>query len=421
MQARHAGLPYVACLRLAIPTHQTHKYEDAPHCDPDLRLLPCASRPRSASNTDASQRDRWLRTVKSRSAAETLPAPLLERTVESESPTSRVRGLIDSLEPRPDGVAVEADVSGTVAVMVRLQASPRALVCVADPAQQIRLAELFKHALFEADMIVAAEEAYTTMQAQFRKFAVTDSVPLIARLRTIAFRDYLHILFVGSTSSEDAAFKAGADDCISLQSSDVALAARLRAVRRICDLEVALHDALVQNQKLSTTDELTGLANRHFFAKHLPRELERAVMRNLPLSVAMCDIDHFKRINDTYGHATGDHVLREFGIRLQRNLRRGKDWVARLGGEEFAIVLCEIATPQAINIIEGIRRSIRSEPFDEPSKNIAVTASFGLCVIENVKNAKLVTCDRLLSIADKALYKSKNAGRDRVTAARLKD
>jgi diguanylate cyclase (GGDEF)-like protein len=225
----------------------------------------------------------------------------------------------------------------------------------------------------------------------------------------------------GGNASEAAALKAGADDCISQQSSSAAVEARLRAVRRICDLEVALRGALVQNQKLSTTDELTGLANRHFFAKHLPRELDRAMRRKLPLSVAMCDIDHFKRINDTYGHATGDHVLREFGIRLQKHLRRGKDWVARLGGEEFAIVLSEIGAPQGVNIIEGIRRSIRSEPFDAPTKNILVTASFGLCIVDCAKPRNSTTCDRVLSIADKALYKSKNRGRDRVTAARLRD
>jgi diguanylate cyclase (GGDEF)-like protein len=345
-----------------------------------------------------------------------------EGTVQSESPTLLVRDLVGrSATALPDTTAVESDMTATVAVMVRLQAAPRALVCVADPSQEIRFAGLFKSGLFEADMTASTDLAFAAMKSQPRKFAITDSVHLIAQLREIPSRDYLHILFVGSASCDTVALKAGADDCISLQSSDAALVARLRAVRRVCDLEVALHDALVQNEKLSTTDELTGLANRHFFAKHLPRELERARERKLPLSVAMCDIDHFKRINDTFGHATGDHVLREFGIRLQRNLRRGKDWVARLGGEEFAIVLCEIATPQAINIIEGIRRSIRSQPFDAPNKNIAVTASFGLCIIESVDDAKSATCDRMLSIADKALYKSKNRGRDRVTAARLKD
>ena len=311
--------------------------------------------------------------------------------------------------------------TGTIAVMVRLQPPPGALVCVADPAQESRFAEVFEGALFEADMIADEENAYAAMQAQFRKVAITDSVQLIGQLRALNFKGYLQILFVGSTTSEAAAFKAGADDCISLQCSSAALAARLRSIRRICDLEAALHDALVQNQKLSTTDELTGLANRHFFANHWPRELERAVRSKGPLSVAMCDIDHFKLINDTYGHATGDHVLREFGIRLQQNLRRGKDWVARLGGEEFAIVLCEISAPQAVNIIEGIRRSIRSEPFDAPTKNIAVTASFGLCVVDCAKSSKPATCDRLLSSADKALYKSKHRGRDRVTAVLLGD
>jgi len=143
------------------------------------------------------------------------------------------------------------------------------------------------------------------------------------------------------------------------------------------------------------------------------------VRKKRALSIAMCDIDHFKRINDTYGHATGDHVLREFGIRLQQNLRRGKDWVARLGGEEFAIGPIRDIAPQAINIIEGIRRSIRSQPFDAPTGKIEVTASFGLCVVDCAKSSTPSTCDRLLSIADKALYKSKNRGRDRVTAARL--
>jgi diguanylate cyclase (GGDEF)-like protein len=338
---------------------------------------------------------------------------------QADSPTLLVRGLIASSDLGRDAAAVEADMTGTVAVMVRLQAPPRALVCVADPAQEIRFAEVFQDALFEVDIIAAEEDAHAAMQAQFRKLAITDSLQLIAQLRMHNFRDYLHILFVGSNASEAAALKAGADDCVSQESSSAAVEARLRAVRRICDLEVALRGALVQNQKLSTTDELTGLANRHFFAKHLPRELERAVRRKLPLSVAMCDIDHFKRINDTYGHATGDHVLREFGIRLQKHLRRGKDWVARLGGEEFAIVLSEIGIPQAVNIIEGIRRSIRSEPFDAPTKNILVTASFGLCVVDCAVN-KLAKCERLLSIADKALYKSKNRGRDRVTTALLR-
>jgi diguanylate cyclase (GGDEF)-like protein len=357
--------------------------------------------------------------MKARSTSDTPARASAEIAAQPDSPTLLVRGLIDPSDVSEDAAAVEADMTGTVAVMVRLQPPPSALVCVADPAREIRFAEAFQGAMFEADVIPGKEEAYAAMQAQFRKLAITDSPQLIAQLRALRFKDYLHILFVGSEAGEAAAFKAGADDCISPQSSSEALVARLRNVRRICDLEVALHGALIQNQKLSTTDELTGLANRHFFAKHLPRELARAVRRKLPLSVAMCDIDHFKRINDTFGHATGDHVLRQFGARLQQNLRRGKDWVARLGGEEFAIVLSEISAPQAINIIEGIRRSIRSVSFEGLTKNIQVTASFGVCVLDRADSTS--TCDRLLSAADKALYKSKHRGRDRVTAARVDD
>lgn len=313
------------------------------------------------------------------------------------------------------------DATATVAVMVRLQPPPRAVVCLADSAQEARFAESFEGALFDANIIASAEDAYAAMKVEVRKLAITDSLQLIRQLRALSARDYIHILFVGSYASESAALKAGADDCISLQSSSAAVAARLRGIRRLCDLELALHDALVQNTKLSTTDELTGLANRHFFATHWPRELERAVRKKGPLSIAMCDIDHFKLINDTHGHAAGDEVLREFSARLQQNLRRGKDWVARVGGEEFAIVLSGVEAAQSTNIIEGIRRSIRSRPFDVSTKSIPITASFGLCTVDNAKSSDAATCDRLLSLADKALYKSKHRGRDRVTAARVND
>ena len=344
----------------------------------------------------------------------------LDDILHADSPTLLVRGLVHSSN-KSSGGAPESDVTGTLAVMVRLQAPPQALVCVADPTLEARLAEAFEEeALFEANIIADEVNAHAAMRAQLRKLVITDSLHFIKRLRALDFRGYLHILFVGSSSSEIAALGRGADDCISPQISNAALVARLRGFRRICDLEVALHSALVQNKQLSTTDELTGLANRHFFATHWPRELERAARNKGSIAVAMCDIDHFKRINDTHGHAIGDLVLREFSVRLQQSLRRGKDWVARLGGEEFAIVLSGVSAAQAINIVEGIRASIRSRPFDSTTTNVPITASFGLFIADSTKASDAATCQRLLSIADKALYKSKHGGRDRVTAARVK-
>jgi diguanylate cyclase (GGDEF)-like protein len=355
--------------------------------------------------------------MKARSTSDTLARASVEIAARPGSSTALIRRLINPSDFSQDAAALESDMTGAVGVMGQLQPPPRALVCVGDPAQEIRFAEALQDAIFEPDILPCEEEAYAAIQAQSRKLAITDSLQLITQLRPLRFKEYLHILFVGGEAGEAAAFKAGADDCVSLKSSSEALVARLRNVRRMCDLEAALHGALAQNQKLSTTDELTGLANRYFFTKHLPRVLARAVRKKLPLSIAMCDIDHFKRINDTFGHATGDDVLRQFGVRLKQNLRRGKDWVARLGGEEFAIVLAGISAPQAINIIEGIRRSIRSLPFEGPNKKIDVTASFGVCFLDRA--ASTSTCDHLLSAADKALYKSKRHGRDCVTAARV--
>src|SRR6202012_1582560 len=137
--------------------------------------------------------------------------------------------------------------------------------------------------------------------------------------------------------------------------SDRELYARIGAARRIAELEAVLRIALVENRKLSTTDDLTRVASRRFFTKNFPREVERAARYRRALSLILCDIDHFKNVNDTLGHAGGDEVLRQFGARLQQILRRGVDWVARIGGEEFAIVLPETDYEHALEVARKLR------------------------------------------------------------------
>src|SRR6202008_1807999 len=105
------------------------------------------------------------------------------------------------------------------------------------------------------------------------------------------------------------------------------------------ELQLALTDIRI----LSTIDELTRCGSRRFFEHEFPREVERAVRLRRPLALIICDIDFFKKVNDTHGHEVGDEVLREFSARLTHGLRLGEDWVARIGGEEFAIVLPEVA------------------------------------------------------------------------------
>jgi diguanylate cyclase (GGDEF)-like protein len=181
-----------------------------------------------------------------------------------------------------------------------------------------------------------------------------------------------------------------------------------------------LRIALIENRKLSTTDDLTRVASRRFFSKHFPREVERAARYGRALSLILCDIDFFKNVNDTLGHAGGDAILKQFGARLQETLRRGVDWVARIGGEEFAIVLPETGYEQALDVARKLRARVANKVFTAQGKNVEVTASFGLCGLDRVPAGERRIPEHVLKVADAALYRSKNAGRNRVTATMLR-
>jgi diguanylate cyclase (GGDEF)-like protein len=216
-----------------------------------------------------------------------------------------------------------------------------------------------------------------------------------------------------------AGLAAGADDCVARRASERELDARLGAARRIAELESVLRVTLAENLKLSATDDLTRVNSRRFFSKHFPREVQRAARYARALSLVLCDIDLFKSINDTRGHACGDQILRQFGARLQHSLRRGVDWVARIGGEEFAIVLPETGYQQGLDVARKLRAAIAQPPFKTEGKSVDVTASFGLCGLDCVPAGERRLAERVLKIADAALYRSKNAGRNCVTGTML--
>jgi two-component system cell cycle response regulator len=137
------------------------------------------------------------------------------------------------------------------------------------------------------------------------------------------------------------------------------------------------------------------------------------------VSLIVCDIDHFKRINDTLGHPGGDEVLKQFGARLKSCLRHDIDWVARLGGEEFAIVLPETTYEAALGVARKLRSSVAETPFPVSEHNLKVTASFGVCGLDRVPVGQRQIPVQLMKVADAALYRSKNDGRNRVTATPL--
>lgn len=156
---------------------------------------------------------------------------------------------------------------------------------------------------------------------------------------------------------------------------------------------------------LTITDPLTGIHNRRYFLDHLDIELERRTRTRRPLSLIMLDIDHFKRVNDTWGHDTGDRVLQELCRRIGARLRR-IDMLCRLGGEEFVVVCPETDAGQATHLAEALRHLVQDTPFARAGQ---VTASFG------VSSARAGDShESLLQRADQALYAAKESGRNRV-------
>jgi two-component system cell cycle response regulator len=308
--------------------------------------------------------------------------------------------------------------------MVRVLPPPKALLVFHNAPLREHMERRITPDVLDCEALADDQEALRRFGAEFRAVVLTDSLELIRKLRSRTAARTPFIVFVAEVDDaqeREAGILAGADECVGRRVSESELDARIRAARRITELESVLRIALEENRKLSATDELTRAASRRFFGKHFPREVERAARYKRALSLALCDIDHFKKINDTLGHAVGDEILQQFGPRLQQTLRRGIDWVARIGGEEFAIVMPETAYEPALEAARKLRAAISHTPFKAADKSIHVTASFGLCGMDLVPSGELRLAEHVLRIADAALYRSKESGRNRVTATILKD
>jgi len=186
-------------------------------------------------------------------------------------------------------------------------------------------------------------------------------------------------------------------------------AAIAREITRLMQLGISHVERLESLKKDAATDGLTGLANRKAFLERLAVDLSRLDGRH-PCGVVLLDIDHFKRVNDTYGHPFGDVVLRDVASVLRKGVRRG-DTAGRYGGEEFVLYFHMANAEQAREGAERFRRRIRQIRFAHEGKEIGVTASFGVACAPHHG----IGVDALLKHADEALYLSKQRGRDRVT------
>jgi len=169
-------------------------------------------------------------------------------------------------------------------------------------------------------------------------------------------------------------------------------------------------------QEESTHDSLTGLYNRRYLDEVFGPEVDRAEKAGRPVSVIIGDLDHFKTVNDHYGHLAGDEVLRDFSALMKQHARAG-DICCRYGGEEFLLVLPGVKQDDAVVRAEQLRRAIAAATMTHGESRITVTASFGVaCFPQHGRS-----CDSLVAAADAALYAAKAGGRNRVIAGRARD
>jgi len=224
------------------------------------------------------------------------------------------------------------------------------------------------------------------------------------------------ILLTSKESKEDMVIglKSGADDYLTKPFDAEELKARLRTGRRILDLEDRLVEAREQMRFKATHDHLTALWNRGVITDLLHRELVRSGREQSSIAILLCDIDHFKIVNDTFGHLTGDEVLKEVAHRFLSSVR-SYDCVGRYGGEEFLIVLINCEPPFAIMRAEQIRKTMAAHPIHTSGGSVKVTVSAGLLLSRDWGVRPL---EYLLSEVDAALYAAKSAGRNCIKLAK---
>lgn len=240
-----------------------------------------------------------------------------------------------------------------------------------------------------------------------------DGIEICRELRKRAAGSYIYTLLLTSKAAREDLLKgldAGADDYLVKPFDLLELQARLRSGRRIVELQDQLIAAQEALREQATRDALTGAWNRGAIMEILERERSRAQREHHPLIVLMLDLDHFKAINDTWGHQAGDAILREVVTRLTSVLRP-YDCVGRYGGEEFAVVVPGCEESAAMKLAERLRACISDRPILYSTSPISVTMSMGMARLGEDTNT-----DSLIRRADDALYRAKKAGRNRIVA-----
>ncbi|MFI4862183.1 MAG: diguanylate cyclase [Phycisphaerales bacterium JB063] len=308
-----------------------------------------------------------------------------------------------------------------------------AVVIDDDPVTRMMLSEELAAFGISVDMAGDAESGMKLVREKQPDLCLVDwvmpgafGISLVRAVRESPELADTYIIMVTAMSRVEElamAFNAGVDDYICKPVQKIELASRLRAATRLAEsrkqvaktvrevnhLNTLLQDANTELHHLATTDALTQLPNRMAVCEGLEKAWAQYARYDVPLHVAILDADHFKQINDRYGHAAGDCVLKQLANTIKSETR-SVDTVGRFGGEEFVIGIPHLSTQEAMEAVDRLRQVVADTPVAIEGGSVRVTVSVGL----SAASPKTARLDRLLAQADEALYSAKESGRNRV-------
>jgi two-component system cell cycle response regulator len=335
----------------------------------------------------------------------------------------------------------KGEVLAVVDKILKPSLSPKGLrALVADDSLVARMvaAEFLEREGIEVVAVEDGERAYEVMKTEGEKIdiVITDMIMpkmdgnrLCMLIRKELGLTDIPIIFLTAVSELSElldVFKVGASDYLVKPFAKEELLARVnvhiernRINKQLRDTIQQLKEANEKIEKLSILDSLTGCYNRGYLNSQIPKEIKHSIRYGSPLSIILSDIDHFKQVNDSYGHQFGDEVLIKFVETIQNFTRKELDWVVRFGGEEFLIVLPETSTSDAGIVAEKLRKAVAAIPFHYKKEQVGITASFGVTGFEPYSQSGDISLDQFVKEADKNLYQAKEEGRDRVVSCPL--
>lgn len=298
------------------------------------------------------------------------------------------------------------------------------LVVDDDPLVRTRLEIVLGLANFDVRTASNGREALEALRREPVPMVLTDwrmpdleGPALCKAIRAEHFDEPIYlVLFTMQDTDRDIAegLAAGADDFLSKRSSDAHLVGRLRIGRRVATLERDVRLSRAENRRLATIEAHTGAFNRRYLMSALPRELERARRYGRSLSVIACDIDGFRKLSERHGEDVADDVLQGVAAALASGLRANVDWVARVEGDEFLIVLPETSAAQARGIAEKLRIRIAATPMATAAGVLKVTMSLGSTGVDDAEASISTGASDLILLARHYLSRARLEGGDRV-------